>query len=177
MQMRNRSFLSLIATISLVLLASQCSQKSSVKSADGEKQTANGTPRESSASSSKSVTARGTSRGTKTPDRDLPRLADGVERAVRGLLEEAKADYNRAIRENGKDKPDKALFFAALDSCKHKLDEADEKLEPVTLWEEESTMEDWKVTAEQDGYLRSVLPLIARIDKLRSAAEKISRAR
>lgn len=131
----------------------------------------------SGAKQSKSASANDVVRGSKAPARPLPRLDRSKEDAARARIREAKSDYNRAIAANKKSPPDKELFFRALNACKKKLDEADAILEPVTMWEEESTMEDWKVRGEEDAYLRTIVPILAKLDKLRAAAEKISRAR
>lgn len=140
------------------------------KSGDAKKIASDTSKRDGSGSS-------GTARGKKTPTRPLPRLSDAVLAQAREMIDAAKAEYNSAIRENGKPQPDKNAFFRSLNVCKQKLDDADTKLEPVTMWEEEMTMGDWKVSAEEDAYLSKVMRLVTRIDRLRSAAEKISRAR
>ncbi|HMQ21929.1 MAG TPA: hypothetical protein PKE00_05530 [Planctomycetota bacterium] len=125
----------------------------------------------------KSRSQTGKARGTQAAPRPLPRLDAAATTKVDKLIDDAKAAYNKALTANAASPPDKETFFASLNSCKDLLDAADEVLVPVTAWEEESTMGDWRVSADEDGYLRTVQPLLNRIDKLRSAAEKISRAR
>lgn len=166
--------------LALFLLPASCSKKSSKSS----KTTGGAAAKTSSGSSgdrgSEAPSSTGGSkvvRGNKTPKRALPRLAKSAEDAARAAVRDAKTEYNSALKANNASPPDKTAFFAALNSCKKKLDEADEHLEPVMTWEEESTMESWRVTADDDAYLRSITRIFSKIDKLRAAAEKISRAR
>ena len=82
-----------------------------------------------------------------------------------------------AIQEQRKEAHDKERFFANLTRTKDLLDEVEEDLSPVTMWEEDATMNDWSIPAEFEAHLGDVMRIVRRIDKLRSAANKISRAR
>ena len=82
-----------------------------------------------------------------------------------------------AMTEQQSANQDKNVFFRELNTVKDKLDAMDEKLEPVTTWDEEATMGDWIVPPESQALLDRVRDIVRRIDRLRSGVSKISKAR
>ncbi|MCA8968857.1 MAG: hypothetical protein KDC95_03710 [Planctomycetes bacterium] len=160
----------------VALVAGSCSKSPTKPQASGNNSTI-AQPTGSGAAPKTEKAAQGNAHGSKTPSRPLPRLADATVSSIRKHVADAKTAYNEAIKVHEDAPSDKDTFFAALNRCKNELDAADAELQPVTLWEEESSMEDWKVSAEEDGYLRTLMPILGQIDKMRAAAEKISRPR
>ncbi|MCB9918235.1 MAG: hypothetical protein H6832_07510 [Planctomycetes bacterium] len=160
----------------LALVAGSCSKSPTKPKPSGNTITIE-QPASSGAAEKSANTVPGKAHGSKAPTRPLPRLSDATIASIRKHVADAKTAYNEAIKVHEDAPSDKGTFFAALNRCKNELDAADTELQPVTLWEEESSMEDWKVSADEDGYLRTLMPILGQIDKMRAAAEKISRPR